>query len=147
MKKCILLLAILLIGNFASATKSYLSDTTLMGDSVPKLNSDLAFNLCFNSLLYWHGISIQQDSLITQFRAKITAYEKITGYQGNSVEDLERVYEIGNALKEEDRLKIEGLEKDLKKVNRVNGVLKVGMFVVPTATLVGGIWIGTKIIR
>jgi hypothetical protein len=83
--------------------------------------------------------------LLIQERAKTALYERITGYQGNSVEDLERVYKMNNVLREEDKLALEACEKDLKKVNRQNGLLKVGMFVLPPAALVGGIIIGTKI--
>jgi len=85
--------------------------------------------------------------LLIQERAKIALYERITGHQGNSVEDLERVYQMNNVLREEDKLALEFCKKDLKKVNRARKLWKLGMFVVPPAMLVGGIIIGTKIVR
>jgi hypothetical protein len=90
-------------------------------------------------------MALKTDSLLVQERAKTALYERITGYQGNSVGDLERVYEMNNVLREEDKLALEACQKDLKKVNRQKGLLKVGMFVLPPAALVGGIIIGTKI--
>ncbi len=85
--------------------------------------------------------------MLIQERAKIALYERITGYQGGSIEDLERVYQMNNVLREEDRLALEACEKDLKKVNRARKLLKLGMFVVPPAALVGGAIIGTKIAK
>ena len=145
MRKFILAVVILSIGNYAYATNISLNKTTLAVDSVPRLNSDLAYNLTYNSLIYWFKQALVNDSLLIQERAKTALYERITGYQGNSVEDLERVYKMNNVLREEDKLALEACEKDLKKVNRQNGLLKVGMFVLPPAALVGGIIIGTKI--
>lgn len=90
-------------------------------------------------------MALTTDSLLIQERAKIALYERITGYQGSSVEDLEKVYQMNNVLREEDKLALESCQKDLKKVNRARKLLKLGMFVVPPAALVGGVIIGTKI--
>jgi hypothetical protein len=92
-------------------------------------------------------MALTTDSLLVQERAKIALYERITGYQGNSVEDLERVYQMNNVLREEDKLALESCQKDLKKVNRARKLWKLGMFVVPPAMLVGGVILGTKIVR
>ena len=145
MRKYILAVVIALITQSVFATNINSSKTILAVDSVPRLGSDLAYNLTYNSLIYWHLIALNCDSLLIQERAKIALYERITGYQGNSVEDLERVYQMNNVLREEDKLALEVCKKDLKKVNRARRLLKLGMFVVPPAMLVGGVIIGTKL--
>ena len=147
MKKYILAVVIALITQSVFATNINSSKTTLVVDSVPRLGSDLAYNLTYNSLIYWHLMALTTDSLLVQERAKIALYERITGYQGNSVEDLERVYQMNNVLREEDKLALESCQKDLKKVNRARKLWKLGMFVVPPAMLVGGVILGTKIVR
>ena len=116
-------------------------------DSIPKINPDLAFNLCYNSLTYWYRACGISDSILVQERAKIKVYEKITGISASSLEDLEQINKIKVAELAEKDLRLESLEKDLKSVKRRKNAWKVGTFVfVPTA-LVGGVILGVKIAK
>lgn len=86
-----------------------------------------------------------QEQMIEQYIKKIQAYEKITGIQTQSVEDLERLYKIREAqIAEKDR-QLEEMNSALKKANRRKSTIKVGMFVITPAALLAGVYIGTKL--
>lgn len=97
--------------------------------------------------MYWYSYANKADSILNQERARIRLYEDITGIKSSSIEDFERIYKLSQQEKLEKDLRIEGLEKNLKSVNRRNKVLKVGTFVfIPTA-LIGGMILGVKLTK
>ena len=91
--------------------------------------------------------ALTNDSIIAQQKAIIDGYVKVTGIQASSIEDLEEIYQIGQAVSKDKDMKIEGLEKNLKSVNRRKNLWKVGTFVLVPTALVGGIVLGVRIAK
>jgi hypothetical protein len=145
MKNLFLALATALTVLFASTTNECLSQTSSAADTLPNLSDDQVFNLCYSSLNYWWGYSNIQDALLQQYIQKVKLYEKMTGVQAQSVEDLERLYRIREAQIAEKDSRIDELEGQLKKANRRKSTIKVGMFVITPAALLAGVYIGTKL--
>lgn len=87
------------------------------------------------------------DSIMSQQKAIIDGYVKVTGIQAGSIEDLEEIYQIGQAIGKDKDVKIEGLEKSLKSVNRRKNAWKVGTFVLVPTALVGGVILGVRIVK
>lgn len=98
MKRLFLLLMIALTMNYASATSYYSSRDTLVVDTIQKLSSDQAFNLCFNSLEYWYEDSQSKDSIIIHLRSIISDYIQVVGIQSNNQEDLQRLYDLQKSI-------------------------------------------------
>jgi len=98
MKKLFLLLMIALTTNYASATIYYSKRDTSVVDTIPRLSSDQAFNLCFNSLEYWYANSQAKDSIIIHLRSIIGDYIKVVGIQSNNQEDLQRLYDLQKSI-------------------------------------------------
>lgn len=98
MKRLFLLLMIALTTNYASATSYYSSRDTSVVDTIQKLSSDQAFNLCFNSLEYWYSDSQSKDSIIIHLRSIISDYIKVVGIQSNNQEDLQRLYDLQKSI-------------------------------------------------
>ena len=147
MRKRFLQILIVLIGCFVFTTKCYSRGTTLMVDSVPKLSNDVAFNLMYNSLIYWHLYALSKDSILNQQSKILQGYYKITGIQTNNEQLLMDAYGVRTVLEKGKEQRIEELEKNLKSVNRRKNVWKVGTFVLVPTALVGGIVLGVKIAK
>lgn len=116
-------------------------------ESTPRLSEDQAFNLCYTSLTYWwYEAGILSQTLIKE-RQKIAAYEKITGIQATSIEDLYDISEIREAQRAEMETNVNALTKELKKANRRGNLWKVGTFVLAPTALIGGVLIGVRYSR
>lgn len=98
MKRLFLLLMIALTTNYASATSYYSSRDTSVVDTIQKLSSNQAFNLCFNSLEYWYADSQSKDSIIIHLRSIIDDYIQVVGIQSNNQEDLQRLYDLQKSI-------------------------------------------------
>lgn len=98
MKKLFLLLMIALTTNYASATSYYSSRDTSVVDTIQKLSSNQAFNLCFNSLEYWYADSQSKDSIIIHLHSIINDYIQVVGIQSNNQEDLQRLYDLQKSI-------------------------------------------------
>ena len=128
MRKFILLLVIAFSVNYAYATNNNFNENTSRVDTIPQINPDLAFNLCYNSLIYWYKACGISDSVNIQLKAKIKVYEDITGYQGSNTDDLKEVVRINAEIEKEKNDKIDSLELSLKKYNRRKGIWKYTTF-------------------
>ncbi len=67
----------------------------------PDISDAQAFNLCYNSLVFWWMDSQQKDTIIYQMNKIILSYKEVIGIEASSKEDLKRLYDLQKSLENE----------------------------------------------